>query len=172
VNMFYAVVHYPNIDTHHINQFRQKYDPQFHLIKPHITIVFPLPDSLGKSNLIHHVESAIKNSKPFPIHLQGLQISSDNYLFLLVEEGNVGINNLHIELYRGMLASYQRQDLPYVPHLTLGSFSRGAATYLGALEEVEQLGLGFHCKLDRIHIVKIDDEKTQIVWSRECLLQG
>jgi hypothetical protein len=47
MNMFYAVVHYPNIDTYLINQFRKMYDPQCHLIEPHITLVFLLSDMGG-----------------------------------------------------------------------------------------------------------------------------
>lgn len=168
--MLYAVVHYPNIDTHQINKFRKKYDPQFHLIEPHLTLVFPLPDFLSESRLIHHVESVLKDSRPFPIHLQGLQRSWDDYLFLLVEEGRADIRNLHTELYTGLLAAYLREDLVYVPHLTLGSFSGAADIYSEALEEAEGLDLNLHCELDRIHIVMIDDENKRIVRSRECLL--
>jgi 2'-5' RNA ligase len=170
--MLYAVVHYPDIDTHHINQFRKKYDPQSHLIEPHITLVFPFPERISENNLTHHVEGVLKNLGPFPIHLQGLQKSWDDYLFLLIGQGNTDIKNLHTELYTGILAAYWRVDCPYVPHLTLGSFSGAADTYLEALEEAKQIGMGFHCKLDRVHIVKINNEKTRIVWSRECLLQG
>jgi 2'-5' RNA ligase len=170
--MFYAVVHYPDIDTHLINRFRKKYDPQHHLIEPHITLVFPISDFHDESDLIHHVESVTKDLESFPIHLQGLQRSNDNYLFLLLAEGNADIINLHTELYTGILAAYRREDLPYVPHLTLGSFSGNADTYSEVLEEAEQLGLDYHCELDSVHILKIDDRKTQIVWSRECLLKG
>ena len=170
--MLYAVVHYPDIDTTRINQFRQKYDPQFRLIEPHITLVFPIPDLFCEWNFVHHVESVLKNLRPFPFRLQGMQRSCDDYLFLLVEEGNVDISNLHVELYTGVLASYQRDDLAYVPHLTLGSFSGAADTYFEALEWAEQLELDFHCKLDRLHIVKVDNEKAQILWSKECFLQG
>ena len=172
MSMLYAVIHYPDIDAHHINQFRKKYDPQFDLIEPHITLVFPVPEFIGESNLTRHIETVLKNWSPFPIHLKSLQGSSDGYLFLLVQEGYVDINNLHTELYTGILAEYRRGDLPYVPHMTLGTFSGVADNYSEAFEEAEQLRLEFHCKLDRLHIVKINDERTQIVWSRECLLQG
>jgi 2'-5' RNA ligase len=170
--MFHAVVHYPEIDTHLINQFRKKYDPQYHLIEPHITLMFPLSDFFCESDLTHHVESVVENLEPFPIHLQGLQRSTDNYLFLLLTDGNADVINLHTAFYTGILAAYKSEDLPYVPHLTLGSFSGNADTYSEVLEEAEQLGLDYHCKLDRIHMLKINDEKTQIVWSREWLLQG
>ena len=47
--MFYALVHYPNIDTRRINEFRRKYDPHFDLIEPHITFVFLVPESSRRS---------------------------------------------------------------------------------------------------------------------------
>jgi hypothetical protein len=41
--MFYALVHYPQIDPEFINDFRRKYDPHVDLIEPHITFVFLVP---------------------------------------------------------------------------------------------------------------------------------
>ena len=170
--MLYAVVHYPNIDTHRINQFRKKYDPQFNLIEPHITLVFPFSCVSGESGLMHHVESVVKDARPFHIHLRGLQKSWDDCLFLLVQEGSPDLEKLHTELYKGLPAEYQPKNLPYVAHLTLGSFSGSGDIYVRALEEAERLELNAHCELDRIHIVEIDDKKTHIVWSRECLLHA
>ena len=139
--MLYAVVHYPDIDTHHIDEFRKKYDPQFHLIEPHITLVFPLSNVSGESDLIHHVESVLKGVRPFPVRLRGLQKSWDDYLFLLVEEGSVDLERLHSELYKRLPATYQTENLPYVPHLTLGSFSGAGEIYAQALEEAGAAGV-------------------------------
>jgi 2'-5' RNA ligase superfamily len=89
--MLYAVVHYPNADTREIHQLREKYDPQFHLIGPHLTLVFPFPDFLSDITLIDHVESVIKDWPPFTIYLRGLRRSLDDYLFLLVKEGSANL---------------------------------------------------------------------------------
>jgi hypothetical protein len=72
IRMIYALVHYPNIDIQKINQFRKKYDPQIDLIQPHITLMFPVPESIGESFLANHIENALSNWRAFPIHLQGI----------------------------------------------------------------------------------------------------
>jgi len=170
--MLYAVVHYPNTDTREINQLRKKYDPQFHLIEPHLTLVFPFPAFLSDTTLIDHVESVIKDLRPFPIHLQGLHRSLDDYLFLLVNEGSANLSALRAALYTGLLQPYGRADLEYLPHLTLGSFPGAPNICEQALEDADRLELNLRSQFDRIHIVKLDDEKTRIVWSKECFLGG
>ena len=168
--MFYALVHYPAIDTDVIHQLRKKYDPQVDLIEPHLTIVFPLPESVGEQKLVSHLEQALLAWKPFTIRLKGLQRSWDNCLFLLIEEGKLDVIRLHDELYTGVLAAYYRDDLPFVPHLTLGSFAEDERRCLQALEEVERLGLDYRSVVKRLDLVKINRDRTQITWSKEFKL--
>lgn len=85
--MIYALVHYPAVDPGRINQLRSKYDPQFHLIAPHITIMFPMPDSIGECGLVSHIESVLRHWESFTICLKGFQQSWDEYLFLLLNSG-------------------------------------------------------------------------------------
>lgn len=59
MSMSYALVHYPNINTEEINQIRHKYDPQFDLMEPHITLVFSIIESINENNLILHVDSIL-----------------------------------------------------------------------------------------------------------------
>ncbi len=168
--MFYALVHYPNVDTQPINLLRKRYDPQVDLIEPHITLMFPVPESIGENNLVSHLHSVLDGWQPFPIHLQGLQKSWDDYLFLMVEEGNAAIIGLQSEIYTGVLADYRKEDRPYVPHLTLGAFAKNANEYAEALEEARRLDLDYRCVLDKVHLVKVNDERTQIVCSKEFSL--
>ena len=165
--MIYALVHYPNVDTQRINLFRKKYDPQVDLIQPHITLMFPVPESIGEDNLVHHLQSVLSGWQPFPIHLQGLQKSWDDYLFLMVQEGNADIISLQSGIYTGVLADYRKEDIPYVPHLTLGVFAKNANEYAEALEEAKRLDLDYRCVLDKVHLVKVNDDRTQIVWNGE-----
>ncbi len=168
--MIYALIHYPNIDTRHINQLRKKYDPQFELIEPHITLMFPVAESIGEEDLVHHLENVLSNRQSFPIHLQGYQISSDDYLFLLIREGSANIIRLHDEVYTGILADYWRKDIPFIPHLTLGVLNQTSTNHGRALEEAQQLDMNHHCVLDKLHLVKGNDERSKIVWSKEFLL--
>jgi 2'-5' RNA ligase len=131
--LVFAVVHYPNLDTQRINQFRRRYDPQVDLIEPHITLMFPLPESIGEKHLVNHLESVLRGRQPFPIHLQGLQKSWDDYLFLMIQEGKADIIGLHNEIYTGVLANHRRGELPYLPHLSLGVFGKNSNEYHDSL---------------------------------------
>ena len=167
--MVYALVHYPAVDTQHIDALRRKYDPQVDLISPHITLLFPVPDSIGESSLVSHLEHVLSNSASFPIHLRGLEQSADHYLFLLFQEGRAEVIHLHDQIYTGILAPYLRTDLPYVPHVTLGSFV-DAEVCSQALRDVGCVPLNYHSALDRLHLVKINEDRSRILWSKQFLL--
>jgi 2'-5' RNA ligase len=169
--MIYALVHYPAIDFRRIDQLRSKYDPQFHLIAPHITIMFPAPDSIGGRGLVSHIESVLRHWEPFPICMKGFQRSWDEYLFLVLNKGEADVIRLHDEIYTGLLSEYRDEAPPFIPHVTLGMFIGKNEEYSQALKEAEQLKLDYECMLDRLHLIKINDERSQIVWSKEFLLK-
>src|SRR5437660_12362246 len=131
--MIYALVHYPKIDTRLIDQLRQKYDPQFGLIDQHITIMFPVRDSIDGNSLVSHLENVLSDCRPFPIRLQGLQRSWDDCLFLLVRDGSSEIVRLHNRIYSGVLAGYKNTDIKFVTHLTLGALVEVVDRYAQAI---------------------------------------
>ncbi len=168
--MIYALVHYPDVDTRGIKQLREKYDPQAGWIAPHVTLMFPVPESVGEGNLVKHLENVLSGQRPFPIHLQGLQKSWDDYLFLLVQEGGANLVGLHDNIYTGVLAGYRNENIAFIPHLTLGVFSDDAGAYARALKEARRLGLDYRCVVDKLHLIKVNDERSRIVWSKEFSL--
>jgi 2'-5' RNA ligase len=169
--MLYALVHYPAVEIRHINRLRSKYDPQFHLIAPHITIMFPTPDSIGERSLVSHIEGVLHRWKSFPIRLKGLQQSWDEYLFLLLNKGEGDVIRLHDEIYTGLLSEYRDEVRPFIPHLTLGAFSAKSEEYALALKEAGRLNLDYECMLGRLNLIKVNDERSQIVWSKEFLFE-
>jgi len=64
-----------------------------------------------------------------------------------------------------VLAEFHRDDLPFVPHITLDSFGE-EEHYRHALYEAEQLGFEYTSLLDRLHLVKVNSERSHIVWSK------
>lgn len=168
--MIYALVHYPAINIEQINQLRRKFDPQFDLIGPHLTMVFPVSETIGEQTLVDHIETVLLDWELFPIHLKGLEKSWDDCLFLTLEEGSVEIGLLHEALYTGVLAHYREKKIRFVPHMTLGVFTGDLSRYSQALKEAQQLALDYRCVLDKVHLVKVNDERTRIVESREFLL--
>lgn len=167
MQMMYALVHYPNVDTRQINQLRMKYDPQAALIEPHITLMFPVPEAIEEDRLVRHLQGVLADWRSFPIHLQDVQVSSDDHLFLLIQEGNSSIIRLHDEIYTGLVADYLRKDLPFVPHLTLGVLGRDLKSRQRALEEARQMGIDAQCVFDRLSLVKVNADRSAMVWSRE-----
>ena|SRR6266850_1416382 len=180
--MFYALVHYPRIDTQQINEFRRRYDPHVDLIGPHITFVFLVPESIGEALLINHIDTVLSNWRPFPIHLKGLHKAWDHWLFLILAAGNEDVIHLHRDLYTGILAEYHRPDIEFIPHLGLGLFARRDANYdirnprevsldvenySRALREAQELDFDYHCVVDSLHLVKISDDISKIEWSKE-----
>lgn len=170
--MIYALVHYPDVDATGINRLREKYDPQAGWIGPHVTLMFPVTELIGEGNLVNHLASVLSGWRPFPIRLRGLQKSRDDYLFLTVREGGQNIAALHDDIYTGILAGYRNENMEFIPHLTLGAFSEDAGAYAQALEEARRLGLDYRCVVDKLHLVKVNDEKSRIVWSKEFSLSG
>jgi 2'-5' RNA ligase len=168
--MIYALIHYPSINTRRIQLLRKKYDPQAGLIGPHLTLMFPVPDSVGEDRLVRHLHDVLRGVGPFPIHLRGFQKSWDGYLFLMVQEGGADMTALHGRIYTGPLADYRKQDVPFVPHLTLGAFADNEHGYAAALEEAKRLDLDYRSVLDKLHLVKVNDERTRVVWSKEFSL--
>jgi 2'-5' RNA ligase len=168
--VFYALVHYPDIDTRRINQLRDKYDPQVMMIEPHITIVFPLHESVGEQRLNSHIRGVLNGWHPFAIRLKGVLQSWDDYLFLSVDEGSENLIRLHEELYAGILARYRREDIPFIPHVTLGVFTGETGRCARVLMEAERMELDYRSSVDRFHLVKINDDRSRIVESNEFRL--
>jgi len=156
-----AVVYFPNINTDKINVFREKYDPQYRIIRPHITLVFPI-SGISEEQVIEHLNIiTTKSIKPFQIEFKGLIRSFDDYLFLLVEKGNEEIIRVHNLLYSGALASQPRNDIRFIPHITLGAFQTtdgqfNTTVYEQAFAEAEELNTGITCNFDDVSLIKGD----------------
>ena len=86
--MRYAVVIYPELeDASKIQELRRKHDPYFDVIEPHITLVFPFPET-DRDVVVNHVTKILGDLNPFNIRLKGLTKSFDNWLYLIIEQGN------------------------------------------------------------------------------------
>jgi len=167
--VFYALVCFPNINTIKIEAFRKKYDPHYKLIKPHITLIFPIHDQLiSKKSLSKHIRSVLNHWKSFEIELQGFTKSWDHWLFLLLKKGNKEMIQLHDELYKGILTPHLRDDIEYIPHISLGHFTKKSIQenqkgpnkvvfdeikYKLAIKEAQNLNLIYYIKPEKLHLV-------------------
>lgn len=174
--MYYGLVYYPNLDkdlARSIDEIRQLYDPTAGFIKPHITVVFPVPGQVGESQLAQHFESVLCSIAPFEVRLSDFYTSDDHWLFLVLGEGKSEIKELYRSLYTGLLAEYRRDDIEFVPHLGLGLFIKEDSTYdwdnpqamefdsqryVQAKRLAEALPLGSSFTANKLHFVRLSDE--------------
>lgn len=183
--MYYSLVHFPDIDRSKINDFRFKYDPYSNLIDAHISIVFPVPDAVGKENLIKHIENKLLTQKSFDIHILGLEKAWDNWLFLVLKEGKEEIVKLHDILYEDILSEFLRKDIKFIPHIAIGLFTEkdgnynlkdpkaiplDEALYKKALLEAENSAFDFNSKVTKLSLVEIDDNFTRTTVVKEFQL--
>jgi 2'-5' RNA ligase len=177
--MYFCVVHYPKIDTTKIEEIRQEYDPTHSLIKPHLTLVFPIKSTeVDFEMLKSHLTNIALNTKPFDLEIGGFEKSWDNWLFLGTKAGSRDINTLHDKLYSGILEPHWRKDLPFSPHISLGQFNQEGTNYnvekptqvafdsqkyKEALTKAERLNLDFHTEVDKITLITLNDEISQVI---------
>lgn len=176
--MFDAVGFHPQSESDAIRAVRAKYDPTAEVVPPHLGVVFPTPETVGRENLETHLGTVLAGWQPFTIRLGGLAKSNDHWLFLLLEQGETKMKALYRALYTGLLESHRRDDIDFVPHLGLGLFVTRLASYdwkrpegsdfdetryQAARSEAEAL----QCRpesVDVVHLVGIPDEVLE--WAR------
>ena len=185
--MYHVLVHFPDIDFSKINQLRKMYDPTYRLIDPHITIMFPLPTSVSEPDLIQHLTIVLKTVTPFSIHMAGFIKSWDHWLFLTLKEGNSEVIQLYDQIYSGILSSYKRSHISFIPHIGLGLFTKKGADYSlldpqkvaldqkryhKARKEAEALDLNFTSVLDKVSLLMLNQELSQIIWRKELIINN
>ncbi|RZJ63571.1 MAG: 2'-5' RNA ligase family protein [Flavobacterium sp.] len=115
-----------------IGQLRLRFDPKALLVAPHVTLVFPT-DKISEGVLRAEVAKSLLGFQGFRMDFDELRIvaEGDNELvsiFLLVGLGREAVVGLHTNLYSGVLCGELRKEIPYVPHVTLGTgMRRGVA---------------------------------------------
>jgi 2'-5' RNA ligase len=168
-----------------IGSFRRAHYPTAHLIGPHLTVVFPVPASIGSDVFREHVRGVVSRTPAFDIRLRGLGRSWDHWLFLGVARGGDEVIALHDALYTGILREHLWTEQPYVPHVGLGLFveerdshdllelrprSLDRARFEEALHEAEALGLDYAGRVDSVHILGLDEDLTHVTRLEEIPL--
>ena len=177
--MYYGLHICPNsVDEALVGRIRRQYDPTVDVIAPHVPVVYPVPDGVGRDLLISHIRNVTLACAPFEIRLGALHRSADHWLFLTPVDGKEDLRRLHLRLHTGLLAEFRDADRDYVPHVGLGHFMREGATYdwenpreedfdaeryEAAVREAQPLLDGPAERIDTLHLVTIPDEVLE--WS-------
>lgn len=127
--MSYLVIAYPSIcksDFEWIQDIRKKSDNRyFDVVNPHFTLVFGT-DKLDINELVKHVTEKVKGFRKFNICLDSAILVEDDskefyHAFLIPSDGFNEINELHDRLYSGPLGSELRTNIPFIPHVGIGT---------------------------------------------------
>ncbi|PFL24666.1 2'-5' RNA ligase [Bacillus cereus] len=151
-----------NMPIDEIESMREKHDPLFGLIPPHITIVFPFESSISNNELKLHILKVAKGVHPIEIEFASRINNEGEYLFLEVGRGKEKIEELHDRLYTGFLLQFLRTDIAYIPHVTVG---RKGGTELAT--EIAKGIPSFHekpnCVIDSISVERIGKNGESII---------
>jgi len=144
-----AVVSFPILDEQTLDwiaSIRAEHDPQAGRILPHFTLVFPIEASpadvkneLGRVAARHEpIPFVIRSAMFMPDAIQG----GGGHVFLVPTEGRANITRIHDDLYSGVLRPHLREDIAFIPHVTIAAHDdeRWCETYAqrvnGTLEPV------------------------------------
>ncbi len=146
---------------------REKYDPLYRLIRPHITLVFPFQSEITAKELASHLRSALAGEKAFSIVMGGIsgrREAGGNYLFLNVKQGAEEIRLISGKLYGGILSPYKsaRYDASYTPHITLGQI-RDMHVFDAALKELLNFGHVFSATAREVAVEMIGEDGSSTI---------
>jgi 2'-5' RNA ligase len=185
IDLFAVANSLPWLPAEPIGSFRRAYYPTAHLVKPHLTLVFPVPAAIGRDAFRDHVREVVSRTRAFDIRLRGLDKSWDHWLFLAVAQGLDKVIALHDALYTGILLPYLWTQQPYVPHVGLGHFAEeqdthdplnfrprafDRARFNEARQEAEALPLDYAGRFDSVHIFGLDEDLTHVTELEEIPL--
>lgn len=160
-DMALLVLGYPTLaaaDYRRIQAFRADHDPQFRIVAPHVTLVFALDDSLEET-LIAQVRRIAKAQPKVGFVLRSAKLmpqlpgEEDAPIFLVPDEGYASLVQLHDELYNGPIAAHLRQDIPFIPHITIGR-TRDRSEAQQVVAELNRQELAMPGAIPRLTVVR------------------
>jgi hypothetical protein len=163
-----CVVAYPELaPAEHawIERLRQRHDPNYRLVAPHWTLIFPTA-AFDPAALERHVAKVAAGFSPFAFDLRCALVVRDafsalTHLFLVPDAGFGQLVRLHDALYGGMLADQLRLDVPYIPHITIGAFD-AAQECKAVADSLNQGGLAIGGRVERLSILAVEPGRVTI----------
>ncbi|PEM32748.1 2'-5' RNA ligase [Bacillus wiedmannii] len=151
-----------DMSINEIENIRKKHDPLFGLIPPHITVVFPFESSISNDELKLHILKLSKGIQEIEIEFANQISGEGEYLFLRVEKGQKQIEELHDLLYTGALLQFLKEDIPYIPHVTVGRKERtGLAAEVA--KDIHNFPEKLQCIVDRVSVERIGENGESII---------
>lgn len=163
---FLAIV-YPDIsqrDFDWIQNIRKEHDPHyFNVVKPHVTLIFGT-NKLSLNAFTKHIKSKLATTSSFEITFDSVRLVEDDsrsffHVFLVPSKGFDEINKMHDLLYRDDLESELRMDIPFVPHLGIGTGDKLQMTQL--VNNLKNQNLSIEGRIHKVSIVEYDGSEVK-----------
>jgi len=169
--MSYVVIAYPDIsqnDFDWIQEIRQKNDSvMYEVVKPHVTFIFPT-NMFDENTLAEHIKMKIAGTNPIKVKFDSTKVVEDDsrsyfHTFLIPSKGFSEITNLHDILYTGKLKDELRVDIPFIPHVGIGT-NVYEKPMLELSERIDNEHISIEGTLNCLSIAKYENNKvTDIV---------
>jgi len=118
-------------DAERIQAARGLHDPHGKLLGPHVTLVLPTLAATDR-RILDHASAIVAEQRAFRAAFRCAVLMKDverplTHVYLLPDDGLSWFVRLRDRLYTGPLERALRLDVPYIPHILLGSFERAEA---------------------------------------------
>jgi len=151
-------------DLARIEAIRRRHDPHHALIPAHVTLVFGF-DAPDAEAAAAHAEAIAAGQGAIALRLSAylaVRDASDrqSHVFLVPDQGRAEIEELHDRLYSGPLAGQLRQDIPFIPHVTVGAREH----HDEAEDLARELGrVGIAARLPRMELIDFDGARVSLI---------
>ncbi len=150
-------------DKSFIERFRHEHDVgNREVVSPHFTLVFGC-SVVAEAEYLQHVQAVASVSAAVRFSCRYAMLGADDqaetgYVFLVPDEGYGALSLLHDRLYTGVLSLHLRLDLPFIPHITIGTLAdRRAAKQL--CDDLNQQGLDINGTVNALTVGAMEHGK-------------
>jgi 2'-5' RNA ligase len=152
-------------DMSFIEHFRQEHDARHRdVVAPHVTLAFGC-NAVAEVEYLPHVEAVAQGNLSINFSCRYAMLGADDqdqiaYVFLVPDEGYSKLSLLHDRLYTGTLSPHLRLDVPFIPHITIGSLAdRPAAKQL--CDELNERGVGMIGSVNALTVAALENGKVR-----------
>ncbi|MDN5274881.1 MAG: hypothetical protein JWP06_782 [Candidatus Saccharibacteria bacterium] len=166
--MVNLLISYPTIETadfEWIQGIRKEHDPRYYsVVRPHITLVFGT-NKLDQRELFEHAQRKLENFPKIAVKFDSARVVEDDskkffHTFLVPSEGYDEINKLHDLLYEDSMASELRLDIPFIPHIGIGT-SVNEQDMSSLAKQINEGKRTIHGLLDIVTSVQFDGTEVE-----------
>lgn len=144
-----------------IDKIREKYDPLYDKVKPHITLIFPFESELTTEEIKIYLKETLKDIRQFELKLQKITYLGQ-WLFLNINKGRDVLIELHTSLYNIFPVNKPSWLNEYSPHMTIGKFDTEQESRQ-AYESVKGISAIFHTTVTKVSVEVIGENEESII---------